>query len=144
MSAKSVAEEDEEELWGTKEENERPRQWLRTDAVIDQPAVAPHGADIREHSCHPDQQEPEPSRIKEEGQESEITTFPLTFIKSEDDDEEEGDGDCGASQSDSLLAPLSDGDVIASRSSDTNDDEHSKGEESSALSTLCIVGTVRC
>ncbi|XP_061562601.1 uncharacterized protein LOC133418171 isoform X2 [Phycodurus eques] len=138
MCATSVKEEEyEEELCGTKEENDTQGQVPET--LFKKPQYVLHSADISEEDCYTDHQELERAHLKEEEEpatpyikkeeeEADITEFPLTVIvKSEDeDDEEEGDG---GSQADSDLAPLYDNDDITSHSPDTDendDDEHSK------------------
>ncbi|XP_077419511.1 uncharacterized protein LOC144050265 [Vanacampus margaritifer] len=148
------------ELCGTKEENERQRQLV--DAIFRPQVVyhaADVSEDLHSEQQEPDhhyikkEEEPDPphvqgeaffmkekeaqdtTHIKEEEQEADITNFPLTVIvKSEDDEEEdEGDGErCGGSQSDRVLAQLTDSDDITSHAPDTDndddDDEHSKGD----------------
>ncbi|XP_061620930.1 glutamic acid-rich protein-like isoform X3 [Phyllopteryx taeniolatus] len=142
MCATSVKEEEyEEELCGTKEENDTQGQVPET--LFKKPQYVLHSADISEEDCYTDHQdlerahlkeeeEPATPYIKEEEEEADITEFPLTVIvKSEDEDDEEGDG---GSQADSHLAPLYDNDDITSHSPDTDendddDDEHSKGPD---------------
>ncbi|XP_061562503.1 gastrula zinc finger protein XlCGF17.1-like [Phycodurus eques] len=149
MCAKRVKEEYEDELSLTKKEDGRQRQ--RLDAVFKNHQVVSLRADVSEESIHPEQQEwrskgerhqPKPTHVKEaeplvveeekrpetpniKKEEAEI---PVTVIvKSEDD--EEGNGDhFGGSQGDGLLAPLSESDDITAHSSNTDNDKRSKGD----------------
>ncbi|XP_061620869.1 zinc finger protein 84-like isoform X2 [Phyllopteryx taeniolatus] len=151
MCAKSVKEEHVGELSATKEENEWQRQLLEDSIRMCQDVL--QRADVSE-DLHPDQQDPNSPQIKEEEEEYDITKLPLTIVvlKSEDDEDKgqceknrgaeppsssssqhvttEVDGDhCGGSPAPvSLLAPLSESDDITSHSTDTDEDEHSKGD----------------
>ncbi|XP_077375749.1 uncharacterized protein LOC144032148 isoform X2 [Festucalex cinctus] len=85
----------------------------------------------QEWSSRVEQQETEPPHIKEEDEEADINELPFTcvIVKIEDEYKNECDEDqCGGSQADNLSAPLSDSDNTTSHSSDTEDDEHSKGD----------------
>ncbi|XP_061620903.1 zinc finger protein 22-like isoform X3 [Phyllopteryx taeniolatus] len=84
----------EEELYRTKEENERQRQQL---AAVSMPQVDLRKTDVseedlpleqREWSSKVEQQDPEPLHIKEEEEEADITELPLTAVafKREDDE----------------------------------------------------------
>ncbi|XP_061562610.1 uncharacterized protein LOC133418171 isoform X3 [Phycodurus eques] len=100
MCATSVKEEEyEEELCGTKEENDTQGQVPET--LFKKPQYVLHSADISEEDCYTDHQELERAHLKEEEEpatpyikkeeeEADITEFPLTVIvKSEDEDDEE-------------------------------------------------------
>ncbi|XP_061775399.1 zinc finger protein 271-like [Nerophis ophidion] len=131
----------EEQLSRTKEDNELQRQLL--DPFLKKHPTL-HGADVHEEyqqewSSTVEQDEPKPRHIKEEEEEHSISQegeqlegleeFPLigVIVKSED---KEAEGDqCGASQADNRLVPLSDSDDTTSHSADT-DDEDSKDDMS--------------
>ncbi|KAM9826264.1 peroxynitrite isomerase THAP4-like [Syngnathus typhle] len=93
---------------------------IRTHFHLVEPEPESHHVQGEEEPKAPNIKEPEVPHIKEEQQEVDIPTFPLTVIvKSEDDNQEEGDGDhLGGSQADSVPAPPSNCDDVTPRSSD--------------------------
>ncbi|XP_049573104.1 zinc finger protein 260 [Syngnathus scovelli] len=87
---------------------------IRTHFHLVEPEPKCHHVQDEEEPKAPNIQELEVPHIKEEEQEFDITTFPLTVIvKSEDD----GDH-CGGSETDSIPAPLSNCDDMKPHSSD--------------------------